>query len=65
MTEHYSVMTSIRNFLEASTIHGLNYISTTKKLEKVFWIIVVIAGFTGAGVLIYTSFQTWADSPWL
>ena len=30
---------------------------------KIFWILVVIVGFTGAGVLIFVSFQFWADSP--
>ena len=56
-------MESIRNFLESSTIHGLTYISTTRKCVRFFWIIVVIAGFTGAGVIIYKSFQDWNESP--
>ena len=56
-------MENIRNFLESSTIHGLNYISTTRKYVRLFWIIVVIAGFTGAGIMIYTSFQDWDESP--
>ena len=56
-------MEQIRIFLETSTIHGLNYISTTRKYARAFWILVVLAGFTGAGYLIHTSFQSWADSP--
>ena len=56
-------MDNIKNFLESTTIHGLNYISTTRKLVRLFWIIVVIGGFTGAGILIHTAFQSWADSP--
>ena len=56
-------MENIRNFLETSTVHGISYISTTKKYVKVFWILVVIGGFTGAGVLIYNSFQSWNESP--
>ena len=54
-------MESIRNFLESSTIHGLSYISTTRKYVRVFWILVVIGGFSGAGVLIFTAFQSWAN----
>ena len=51
-------------FLESSTIHGLVYISTApRKILKLFWILVVIGGFTGACVMIYNSFQSWADSP--
>ena len=54
----------IKEFLESSTIHGLLYIATTRnKLVKLFWIITVIAGFTGAGILINRSFQDWGDSP--
>ena len=51
-------MESIRNFLESSTIHGLSYISTTRKYVRVFWILVVIghepilASFTIVGPLI-------------
>ena len=56
-------MDSIRNFLESSTIHGLAYIATGRNYVKLFWFLVVIAGFTGAGVLIYSSFQSWAESP--
>jgi len=56
-------MEGVRTFLESSTIHGLSYISTTKKCVNLFWILVVIGGFTGAGVLIYQSFQSWNESP--
>ena len=56
-------MGSIREFLESSTIHGLQYISTTQKSVKVLWFFIVVAGFTGAGVLINQSFQSWNESP--
>ena len=56
-------MEGVRVFFESSTIHGLTYISTTSRLVKIFWILVVIGGFTGAGVLIYQSFQAWNESP--
>ena len=51
-------------FLESSTIHGLFHISASKAYSnKIFWIVVVFLGFSGAGVMIYQSFQTWAESP--
>ena len=50
-------------FLESSTIHGLAYIASTKKLIRLFWVFVVLAGFSGAGLLIYQSFQSWAENP--
>ena len=56
-------MENIKLFLENSTIHGLFHISNTRKNVRVFWIIAVIAGFTGAGVMIYQSFQSWNESP--
>ena len=56
-------MDGVRTFLESSTIHGLNFISTTRRYVRVFWILVVLAGFSSAAYLINTSFQSWADSP--
>ena len=56
-------MESIRTFLESSTIHGLTYISTTRNYVRLFWVLVVVSGFTGAGVIIYQSFQSWEESP--
>ena len=56
-------MEELRIFLESSTIHGLTYISTTRKYVKLFWILVVFGGFTGAGMLIYASFEAWNESP--
>ena len=56
-------MERVRTFLETSTIHGLNYISTTRKYSRLFWILIVIVGFSGAGFLINESFQSWSESP--
>ena len=57
------MMEGVKNFLESSTIHGLSYISITRRFTRVFWILVVITGFTIAGLLINESFKSWADSP--
>ena len=56
-------MGGIQTFLESSTIHGLVYISTTRKYARLFWILIVIVGFSTAAYLIQQSFQSWADSP--
>ena len=56
-------MEAVRTFLESSTIHGLTYISTTKKYARLFWIFVVAVGFSGAVILIKESFQSWSESP--
>ena len=56
-------MEGIKEFLESSSIHGLGYISTTRHIVRLFWIFVVITGFTFVGVLINQSFSSWTSSP--
>ena len=56
-------MEVVRAFLESSTIHGLTYLSTTRRFVRLFWILTVVAGFTAAGVLIYQSFENWSENP--
>ena len=56
-------MEGVRDLLESSTIHGLVYISTTRRLLRLLWVVIVIAGFTGAGYIIYQSFENWDESP--
>ena len=56
-------MESFKHFLELSTIHGLSHISSTKEVGRIFWILVVICGFIGAGYIIYSSFDNWEKSP--
>ena len=56
-------MDQVKHFLETSTIHGLSWISSTHRLARYFWIIVVIGGFSGSGYLIYESFYNWQQSP--
>ena len=56
-------MEDIKIYFETSTIHGLSYISGTRKLWRLFWILTVFGGFATAGLLIYESFQSWAETP--
>ena len=56
-------MDHVRIFLESSSIHGLAHISRNRKLKQTFWLIVVVVGFISAFFLIYTSFQSWHESP--
>merc|ERR1711893_520591 len=56
-------MEGVNTFLESSTIHGLTYISTTRKYTRLFWILVVLTGFFGASLLIKESFDSWSESP--
>ena len=56
-------MEGAREFLQSSTIHGLSYIGSDRSQVRLFWICVVIAGFSAAGVMINQAFSSWADSP--
>ena len=40
----------------------INYLSQNRRNVRLFWIIVIISGFVGSGVLIYQSFQSWSES---
>ena len=59
----FSKMRKVKNFLDTSSIHGLIHISQNKKYSKLFWILIVIAGFSSAGVMIQKSFQSWNVDP--
>ena len=56
-------MEHIKTFLDTSTVHGLSRISGTRKLSRLFWILVVISGFIGSVYLIHISFYNWEKSP--
>ena len=56
-------MEVVRDFMHSSTIHGLSHVAANGRLVRLLWIYVVIAGFTGAAVMIYQSFSSWSDSP--
>ena len=56
-------MEGAREFLQSSTIHGLAYIGSDRSQVRLFWIFVVITGFSAAGLMIDQAFSSWADSP--
>ena len=56
-------MEEARNFIEVSTIHGLQHISSSKRFARVFWTFVVVSGFIAASVLISFSFSNWEEQP--
>ena len=58
-----TTMEGVKEFLESSTIHGLVYIATTRRLARLLWILIVAAGSVGAVILIQQSFSSWASSP--
>ena len=56
-------MENLKLFLDSSTIHGLSYLSNTRSCSRLFWLIIVVCGFSVAGYLISKSFYNWQQSP--
>ena len=60
----WAKMIPLQDFLSTSTIHGLSHIGSAKSWPlRLFWIVVVIAGFGIASYLIISSYTEWAKSP--
>ena len=59
----FNDMGIFNEFLQTSSIHGLSYISNTKRLTRLVWSFIVISGFTVASFLIYQAFRGWEESP--
>ena len=53
----------LQQFLRSSTIHGFQHISSSGSYGKLSWILIVFCGFSGAGYLIYHSFDNWSQNP--
>ena len=56
-------MDILRNFLDSSTIHGFNHIGSSRRCGKLFWVLIIIVGFTVSGFMIWQSFNGWSESP--
>ena len=56
-------MEEIKEFLESSSINGLALISSTRRFVRLFWILVVLGGFTGAIYMILESIENWRKNP--
>ena len=55
---------SLRQFLESSTIHGLVHISTAKsRASRTTWVAIVVASFAIAIYMITGSYKEWQESP--
>ena len=53
----------LKQFFDSSTIHGLHYISSTRSIARLAWILIVIGGFSVATILIQQSFDNWNENP--
>ena len=57
------VSSTLREFLESSTIHGLVHISTAKsRTGRAAWVAIVVACFAIATYMITSSYKEWLES---
>ena len=57
-------MEDVNTFLKSSTIHGLQYIGSTKStFVRLFRITAVSISFTISLIMIFNSFSAWEESP--
>ena len=57
------VMELVRTFLESSSIHGLSYIASTRKVARIGWFLIIFVSFSCAENFIFASFQSWSKNP--
>ena len=57
------MFSDLTSFLSNSTIHGLVHIPPARRLTRLFWVFVVVAGLMGSTFLIVKSFRGWQESP--
>ena len=51
-------------YCEATSIHGFAYWVAAPRLpEKLFWVLVTIAGFIGASLIVNDAVVNWMDQP--
>ena len=58
------IFANIVNYCNSTTIHGFSYwVSAENIVEKLFWVLVVVSGFTCAIALVSSAVQGWIDEP--
>ena len=64
MTLIKSILKSLYEFCDTTTIHGLIYISIAKNLVVKFaWFLLVLTGFIVASVVIVEQLVSWSENP--
>ena len=52
------------SYCEATTIHGFSYwVSAENIVEKLFWVLTVVIGFTCSSLIVSSAIQGWLDEP--
>ena len=57
------IMKEFKHFLDSSTIHGVQHVSSERSCFRLIWIFVIVCGFSISFYLINNSFSNWNQSP--
>ena len=58
------IVANLASYCNATTIHGFSYwVSSENIVEKLFWVLTVVTGFTCASLIISTAVQGWVNEP--
>ena len=60
---HDKNMEHLTEYFNVASIHGLRYITNSRKLNRLLWLMIVLSSLIGSFVLIHESFDSWAKSP--
>ena len=51
-------------YFSETTVHGFHYIVTGRNwLERLFWAILIVSGFTLSGLIFYRAYNDWDETP--
>ena len=51
-------------YCEATTVHGFAYwVNAPRFVERIFWVAVVVTGFTCASLIISAAVRDWQENP--
>ena len=57
-------MEDLKSYLNQSSIHGFHYIAgSTRRTEKIFWLLMVFTGFSTAVFILRQAFNDWKNKP--
>lgn len=64
MDKTANIRQDIYSYFSETTVHGFRYVVEGRNsFEKLFWIIVITAGFILSGLIIFQSLSDWEDTP--
>jgi hypothetical protein len=64
LTNNVPLQAQAKAYCETTSIHGFSYwVSAPRLIEKLFWVAVVLTGFTCASFIINHAVDDWQHNP--